>query len=119
MSKLELVGALRWREAMKTRLVFRPGATQTSRHVTLSSFGFGGAGGNECPRGGCVGGGSARVGGCHLPRARARGKLDLYLPVPPAAGKLSPAVVWIHGGGWAGGVKTEGKRVFDPKEVYR
>lgn len=36
-------------------------------------------------------------------------KLDLYLPVPPAAGKLSPAVVWIHGGGWAGGVKTENR----------
>lgn len=36
-------------------------------------------------------------------------KLDLYLPVPPAAGKLSPAVVWIHGGGWAGGVKSEGR----------
>lgn len=36
-------------------------------------------------------------------------KLDLYLPAPPAAGKLSPAVVWIHGGGWTGGVKTEGR----------
>lgn len=34
-------------------------------------------------------------------------KLDLYLPAPPVAGKLSPAVVWIHGGGWTGGVKTE------------
>lgn len=36
-------------------------------------------------------------------------KLDLYLPVPPTDGKLSPAVVWIHGGGWAGGVKTENR----------
>jgi acetyl esterase/lipase len=36
-------------------------------------------------------------------------KLDLYLPVPPAQGKLSPAVVWIHGGGWTGGVKTENR----------
>jgi acetyl esterase/lipase len=36
-------------------------------------------------------------------------KLDLYLPVAPAAGKLAPAVVWIHGGGWAGGVKTENR----------
>ncbi len=34
-------------------------------------------------------------------------KLDLYLPAPPSAGKLSPAVVWIHGGGWTGGTKTE------------
>ncbi len=36
-------------------------------------------------------------------------KLDLYLPEPPAAGKLSPAVVWIHGGGWAGGTKNEAR----------
>lgn len=36
-------------------------------------------------------------------------KLDLYLPVPPANGKRSPAVVWIHGGGWSGGVKTENR----------
>lgn len=36
-------------------------------------------------------------------------KLDLYLPAPPAAGKLSPAVVWIHGGGWAGGTKSEAR----------
>ena len=36
-------------------------------------------------------------------------KLDLYLPAPPAKGKRSPAVVWIHGGGWTGGVKTEGR----------
>jgi acetyl esterase/lipase len=36
-------------------------------------------------------------------------KLDLYLPSTPPAGKLSPAVVWIHGGGWTGGVKTEGR----------
>jgi acetyl esterase/lipase len=34
-------------------------------------------------------------------------KLDLYLPAPPAAGKLSPALVWIHGGGWTGGTKSE------------
>ena len=36
-------------------------------------------------------------------------KLDLYLPVAPASGKRSPAVVWIHGGGWTGGVKTENR----------
>lgn len=36
-------------------------------------------------------------------------KLDLYLPAPPATGKLSPAVVWIHGGGWTGGTKTEAR----------
>jgi acetyl esterase/lipase len=36
-------------------------------------------------------------------------KLVLYLPVAPAKGKLSPAVVWIHGGGWTGGVKTENR----------
>lgn len=35
-------------------------------------------------------------------------KLDVYLPsTPPATGKLAPAVVWIHGGGWAGGTKNE------------
>lgn len=36
-------------------------------------------------------------------------KLDLYLPREPAPGKLSPAVVWIHGGGWAGGTKNEAR----------
>ena len=36
-------------------------------------------------------------------------KLDLYLPETPAPGKLSPAVVWIHGGGWAGGTKNEAR----------
>jgi acetyl esterase/lipase len=36
-------------------------------------------------------------------------KLDLYLPAPPAPGKLSPALVWIHGGGWSGGTKNEAR----------
>jgi acetyl esterase/lipase len=36
-------------------------------------------------------------------------KLDVYLPVPPASGKFSPAVVWIHGGGWAGGTRAEAR----------
>ncbi len=36
-------------------------------------------------------------------------KLDVYLPAPPPAGKLSPAVVWIHGGGWTGGTKNEAR----------
>jgi acetyl esterase/lipase len=34
-------------------------------------------------------------------------KLDLFLPAPPPPGRLSPAVVWIHGGGWTGGTKNE------------
>ena len=36
-------------------------------------------------------------------------KLDLYLPAAPTKGTLSRAVVWIHGGGWTGGVKTENR----------
>ncbi len=36
-------------------------------------------------------------------------KLDIYLPVAPAGGKRSPGFVWIHGGGWSGGVKTENR----------
>ncbi len=36
-------------------------------------------------------------------------KLDVYLPAPPAAEKLSPAVVWIHGGGWKSGDKGEAR----------
>ena len=36
-------------------------------------------------------------------------KLDVYLPASPPAGKLSPAVVWIHGGGWTGGTKNEAR----------
>lgn len=34
-------------------------------------------------------------------------KLDLYLPANPPKGKRFPAVVMIHGGGWAGGDKAE------------
>lgn len=36
-------------------------------------------------------------------------KLDLYLPVQPPKGTLSPALVWIHGGGWSGGTKSEAR----------
>jgi acetyl esterase/lipase len=36
-------------------------------------------------------------------------KLDLYLPEPPPAGARSPALVWIHGGGWHGGTKNEAR----------
>lgn len=37
-------------------------------------------------------------------------KLDIYLPsTPRAAGKTSPALVWIHGGGWTGGTKSENR----------
>jgi acetyl esterase/lipase len=36
-------------------------------------------------------------------------KLDVYLPAPRTDGKLSPAVVWIHGGGWTGGTKAEAR----------
>ena len=36
-------------------------------------------------------------------------KLDLYEPAPPPTGKLSPALVWIHGGGWSGGTKNEAR----------
>jgi acetyl esterase/lipase len=36
-------------------------------------------------------------------------KLDLYLPAQPPKGTLSPALVWIHGGGWSGGAKNEAR----------
>ena len=36
-------------------------------------------------------------------------KLDIYFPALPAAGKLSPTVVWIHGGGWKSGDKGEAR----------
>jgi acetyl esterase/lipase len=39
-------------------------------------------------------------------------KLDLYLPAPkPADAPLSPAFVWIHGGGWIKGTKSEARAV--------
>lgn len=36
-------------------------------------------------------------------------KLDVYLPATPPAGRRSPALVWIHGGGWMGGTKSEAR----------
>jgi acetyl esterase/lipase len=36
-------------------------------------------------------------------------KLDLYLPADAPKGKRLPAVVFIHGGGWIGGDKAEGR----------
>jgi len=36
-------------------------------------------------------------------------KLDLYLPANRPKGARSPAVVMIHGGGWVGGDKAEGR----------
>ncbi len=36
-------------------------------------------------------------------------KLDVYRPAPPPPGRLSPALVWIHGGGWNGGTKNEAR----------
>ncbi len=39
-------------------------------------------------------------------------KLDIYLPVGRKAGQHSPAMVMIHGGGWARGDKT-GAREYE------
>jgi acetyl esterase/lipase len=36
-------------------------------------------------------------------------KLDIYLPAERPAGMRSPALVWIHGGGWTGGTKNEAR----------
>ena len=36
-------------------------------------------------------------------------KLDLYQPASRADGRLHPALVWIHGGGWTGGTKNEAR----------
>ena len=36
-------------------------------------------------------------------------KMDVYLPPSEASGKMRPAVVWIHGGGWTGGAKGEAR----------
>jgi acetyl esterase/lipase len=36
-------------------------------------------------------------------------KLDLYLPADAVAGPRRPALVWIHGGGWTGGTKSEAR----------
>lgn len=36
-------------------------------------------------------------------------KLDVYLPASRPAGTRSPALVWIHGGGWMGGTKNEAR----------
>lgn len=37
--------------------------------------------------------------------------LDLYLPANRPAGTRSPGIVFIHGGGWTGGSKSEGRSV--------
>ncbi len=44
----------------------------------------------------------------YLPTNRSE-KLDLYFPTHRAANTRSPAVVIIHGGGWAGGDKAAGR----------
>ena len=44
----------------------------------------------------------------YLPPERIE-KLDLYLPAERSASERSPAVLIIHGGGWAGGVKDAGR----------
>jgi acetyl esterase/lipase len=36
-------------------------------------------------------------------------KLDLYLPATPSPGTLSPAFVWIHGGGFTAGDKAQSR----------
>lgn len=36
-------------------------------------------------------------------------KLDIYLPVGRPTDKRSPALIWIHGGAWKGGSKSEGR----------
>lgn len=36
-------------------------------------------------------------------------RLDLYLPDSDPAGRRAPALVWIHGGGWMSGTKTENR----------
>lgn len=38
-------------------------------------------------------------------------KLDVYLPAPRATGVCLPALVWIHGGGFAGGAKNEARAI--------
>lgn len=38
-------------------------------------------------------------------------KADLYLPAPPAPGQTFPAVLIIHGGGWAGGDKRAAREI--------
>lgn len=45
-------------------------------------------------------------------------KLDLYLPASPAS-KPRPGVVWIHGGGWAGGDKRDGREIAVSRELAR
>ena len=34
-------------------------------------------------------------------------RLDLYLPEKPAGDKPLPLLVWVHGGGWVAGSKSE------------
>lgn len=40
----------------------------------------------------------------YVERGHERHRLDLYLP--PASDRPAPVIVWVHGGGWAGGSKA-------------
>src|SRR4051812_3554470 len=42
----------------------------------------------------------------YLPAEREE-KLDIYLPAGRAPGAKSPALIWVHGGGWMRGDKAE------------
>src|SRR5437016_611178 len=41
----------------------------------------------------------------YVPDGDVSQKLDLYLPAQPADKPL-PLIIWVHGGGWQGGSKT-------------
>lgn len=94
-------------KAWTTMLEFVSGVLQPTSAAPAASAGAAPATRNEAaPRNRVPEGVKALTDLAYVANGHAKQKLDLYLP--EKADKPTPLIVWIHGGGWAAGDKSEG-----------